>query len=624
MLDAIAHRGPDDEGQEWVDAGRGGWVGLGSRRLAILDLSPAGHQPMAAEGSVLAYNGEIYNFGELRRELEAAGTRFASGTDTEVVLHLLRRHGVAGLARLNGMFGLAFWDADHQELVLARDRFGIKPLYYRWTDGQLAFGSEAKCLFAAGTKAEMNAGALPAYLSFGWVPGPTTMYRDVVELPPGCLLRWRPGSIAVEAFRDSVPRPEPGMDAAGAAARLQDRLRDSVRRQMIADVPVGVLLSGGLDSSAIAAFAAEASSQPVRAYTIAFRPEDARLEQNSDDARCARLVAQRFGLELQEFVVSPDVTDLLAEVARHLDDPVADPAAILTLIISRAAGAEVKVLLSGQGADELFGGYRVHQYDRIARQLAKQPRWARAAMTAGVDALPRIAERLPGRSGGLLLAANRASRNIVDHLPLPARERYIGFRSAYYFRDQALSDLLSPEGREMALAHPPAAFHMGVFAEQPDLGFFDQMLYVDFKTFLCNQNLAYSDRMSMAASIEMRVPFLDDEVADLALRTPEHLKVRRLKGKAVLRQAMTGVLPEEIISRRKAAFAAPIRSWLRAELRPLVADVLSDRWLDDVGAFDKAQVRSLVAEHASGAADHTYRIWTLLTLAMWHQTHVQS
>jgi asparagine synthase (glutamine-hydrolysing) len=622
MLDAIAHRGPDDEGQEWIEAGAGGWVGLGNRRLAILDLSPAGHQPMAAEGSVLAYNGEIFNFGELRRELEASGIRFQSGADTEVVLHLLRRDGVAGLSRLNGMFGLAFWDADRRELLVARDRFGIKPLYYRHVDGELSFASEAKCLFAAGARPEMNLGALGAYLSFGWVPGPATMYRDVVELQPGWLLRWRQGDVTVEPFHATVPRPEPDMDAAGAAATLRDRLRDSVRRQMIADVPVGVLLSGGLDSSAIAAFAAESSSQPVRAYTIAFRPEDAKLEQNSADARSARLVAQHFGLELQEFVVSPDVTALLHDVAHHIDDPVADPAAMLTLIISRAASKEVKVLLSGQGADELFGGYRVHLYDRIARQLARQPQLVQKGLARGVDALPGVAERLPGRSRGLLLATHRATSNIADHLPLAARERYIAFRSAYYFQNGALSDLLAPAAREVVLAQSPSAFHLGVFAEQPDLPFFDQMLYVDFKTFLCNQNLAYSDRMSMAASIEMRVPFLDDEVADLALRIPESLKVRRLRGKQVLRRSMRGVLPDEIIDRRKAAFAAPIRAWLRGELRPLLDDVLSDRWLDDVGTFDRARVRALIDEHASGQVDHSYRIWTLLTLAMWHQAHI--
>jgi len=625
MLDAIAHRGPDDEGQRWVDTGEtgdAGWVGLGNRRLAVLDLTPAGHQPMAVDGNVLAYNGEVYNFKTLRRELEGSGTRFQSGSDTEVVLQTLRRHGAAALERLNGMFALAYWDADRQELLLARDRFGMKPLYCRWAGGRLMFGSEAKCLFAAGAPADLDLSALGSYLSFGWVPGSQTMYRDVVELPPGHLLRWRAGVVEVERFRDAIPAPEPGLHAVAASRQLLDSLRNAVRRQMVADVPVGVLLSGGLDSSAIAALAAAEAQTPVRAYTIAFRPEDAKLEQSADDARCARLVADRFGLELEEFVVSPDVADLLTDVAWHLDDPVADPAAILTLIISRAAASQVKVLLSGQGSDELFGGYRVHMYDRLAKMVARQPGWLRGATNRAVDALPGIADRLPMGRPGLLLATHRASRNILDNVDAPPEERYVGYRSAYYFGAGAMFDLLTPQAAEQALAQPPWGFHLDAFDQVRDLPFFDRMLYVDVKTFLANQNLAYSDRLSMAASIEMRVPFLDDEVADLALRVPENLKMRHLKGKEVLRRSMRGILPDEIIGRRKAAFAAPVRSWLRGELAPLVRDVLSDRWLADTGLFEPAAVRRLVDEHQSARADHTYRIWTLLTFALWHTSHI--
>lgn len=621
MLDAIAHRGPDDEGQCWVDTGSG-WVGLGNRRLAVLDLTSAGHQPMAADDNLLAYNGEVYNFRTLRRELEGSGVAFESGSDTEVVLQVLSRHGALGLKRLNGMFALAYWDADRHELLLARDRFGMKPLYYRQVGGRLMFASEAKCLFAAGAPAELEMAALGAYLSFGWVPGSRTMYRDVVELPPGHVLRWRAGEVTVECFRDTVPAPEPGMQPQTAARELQSSLRDAVRRQMVADVPVGVLLSGGLDSSAIAALAAAEAQGPVRAYTIAFRPEDARLEQSSDDARCARLIADRFGLELEEFVVSPSVADLLEGVAWHLDDPVADPAAILTLVISRAAASQVKVLLSGHGSDELFGGYRVHMFDRLAEMVARQPAWLRSATTAAVDAFPGIANRLPAGSPGLLLGAHRASRNILDNADAPPEERYVGYRSAYYFGSEAMTDLLTPPARAEALADPPWAFHLGVFDQVRDLPFFDRMLYVDYKTFLANQNLAYSDRLSMAASVEMRVPFLDDEVADLAGRIPESLKMRHLKGKEVLRRSMTGILPKEIIWRRKASFAAPIRSWLRRELAPVVRDVLSDRWLSDAGLFERAAVHRLIDEHQSGRVDHTYRIWTLLTFAMWHNAHL--
>ena len=613
MLRVIVHRGPDDEGQSWVDT-VGGAIGLGNRRLAILDLSNAGHQPMAAGESVLAYNGEIYNFVELRSQLAADGATFASGTDTEVVLEVLRRYGAAGLARLNGMFGLAFWDAARGELIVARDRFGIKPLYWTERNGELLFASEAKSLFAGGVPAEVNVQAVSAYLSFGWVPGTTTMFDGVSELAPGCLLRWRPGQpVSIERFSDTLPAPDESMTAASGAAELRDRLRDAVRRQMIADVPVGVLLSGGLDSSAIAALAAEETEHAVRAYTIAFRGKDAASEQSGgDDARFARMVAGQLGLELREFEVAPDVTDLLERVAWHLDEPVADPAAMLTLIISDAAASEVKVLLSGQGADELFGGYRVHTYPRVARLVARQPDWLLDAERSASNTLPWLAGRAPV-APGLVLAAHRATDMVLAHAKLSEEERFIAFRSAFYFSEPDLWQLLTPEARAEAMRVDGLGVHRHFFAEHPELSFFDRMLYVDMKTFLVNQNLAYGDRLSMAASIE---------IADLALAMPERLKIRRLRGKQVLRDAMRGIVPDEVIDRRKAGFGAPIRAWLRGELAPLLADALSDEWLRRTGLFEPAEVRRLIAEHSSNRADHSYRIWTLLSFAIWHRAHI--
>ncbi|MDQ6879822.1 MAG: asparagine synthase C-terminal domain-containing protein, partial [Candidatus Dormibacteraeota bacterium] len=280
--------------------------------------------------------------------------------------------------------------------------------------------------------------------------------------------------------------------------------------------------------------------------------------------------------------------------------------------------------LSGQGSDELFGGYRVHMYGQIAEKLARQPEWFRRAASSSVDALPSIARRLPGRSPGLVLAAHRAGRNILDNLDLPAKQRYVANRAAYYFNIASTVDLLTPQARDEALAESPWAFHLSVLDQADGLSFFDSMLYLDYKTFLANQNLAYSDRLSMAASVEMRLPFLDDEVADLALRIPENVKMPRFKGKEVLRRSMAGILPDEIIRRRKAAFAAPIRSWLRSELAPLTQDALSDRWLTATGLFQPPAVRRLVQEHQSGQADNTYRIWTLLTFALWYRTHISS
>ncbi len=622
MLDLIAHRGPDDQGQTWVEASTG-WVGLGNRRLSVLDLTRAGHQPMERDGRVLAFNGEVYNFRELRRQLEQCGERFVSGTDTEVVLAVLNHYGTDGLRRLNGMFALAWWDPTSDSVVVARDRFGIKPLYYSAREEGLVFASEAKSVVAVGPPPQLETAALPSYLAFGWVPGDRTLFRGVRELPPGHVLRWSRGSCCVEPFRDTAPRPEPGLSMGSAAAELQRRLSDAVDRQLVADVPVGVLLSGGLDSTAVAALAARTSSKPVTAYTIAFREEDAATEQNAQDAYFAQRASDQLGLDLREIRVSPRVSDLLDRVSWHIDDPVADPAAILTLMISEAAASEVTVLLSGHGSDELFAGYRVYIYHRVAELLRRQPGLARDAESRIADLLPQVAQRLPQRAQpGLFLAAHRASRMVLDHLDDGPEDRYLAFRSGYYFPDGGLGDLLTPEVREAVADEDPASVHRQAFVAQDDLDFLDRMLYVDFKTFLASDNLPYSDRMSMAASVEMRVPFLDDAVADFALSLPENLKLRGLRGKAVLRASMRGVVPDEVLRRRKAGFGLPIRAWLGNDLLPLVNDLLSSAWLHDTGLFCPGAVRRLVDEHRTGAADHTYRIWTLLTFALWWQTHI--
>jgi asparagine synthase (glutamine-hydrolysing) len=394
---------------------------------------------------------------------------------------------------------------------------------------------------------------------------------------------------------------------------------------MVSDVPLGVLLSGGLDSTAIAALAADTSTRPVTAYTITMREEDAVSEQSADDGHFARLASERLGLDLHEIKISPDIANLLETVSWHLDDPVADPAAILTLMISEAAAPEVTVLLSGHGSDELFGGYRVHLYHRVAELLGHQPGWARATESRLADMLPGLARRLPDRAApGLLLAAHRASRMVLDHCHEQAEDRYLAFRSAYYFPDGGLTDLLTTDIRATVADEDPSAVHRQAFAEYDDIGFFDRMLQVDLSTYLASNNLAYSDRLSMAASIELRVPFLDDAVADLALSLPESMKLRGLRGKAVLRESLRGVVPNEVLRRRKAGFGAPIRAWLRTDLVPLLNEQLSTAWLKETGLFRPSAVRRLIDEHLSGSADHTYRIWTLLTFALWWRTHVAS
>jgi asparagine synthase (glutamine-hydrolysing) len=616
MLDAMAHRGPDDAASQWMPAADGWHVGLGYRRLAILDLSPAGNQPMQVGHDVMVYNAETYNFIELRAELEAAGVPLRSTGDTEVVLQLLHRskEPAAALARLNAMFGLAIWFGERDELVVARDRFGIKPVYV-WTgpDGSLAFASELKALLAGGIPAELDPEPLASYLGFGYLPGGRTLIKDVRQLAPGHLLRWSAGRVSIEPFRDHAPRPPVSMGEAEAAAELRERLTDAVHRQLIADVPVGVLLSGGIDSSTILALAAAETSGPVHAYTIGFRDEDARTEQNPDDAHFARRVAEHFGADLHEFVVDPEIVDLLPRVAYHLDQPLGDPAAILTLIISEAARDECTVLLSGQGADELFGGYRGHLYDRLGAGLARAPRPVRGMLGAGFDVLPRLASRGAPKAG-LLMAAHRAGHSLLDHLDLPRDRRYVAIRSSGTFQPGEVDRLLAPgvgDASEAAVWGP----HLRGF-DVPG-AFLNRVLNVDLETFLEGQNLLYSDRLSMAASMEMRVPFLDDVDADFALALPPELKLKGFHGKHVLRRAVDGLIPREVIKRRKAGFGVPIRRWMRTDLGEMLGDLLGQDAVSARGLLQPDEVARLLSEHRSGARDHTYRLWTLLGLELW-------
>jgi asparagine synthase (glutamine-hydrolysing) len=620
MLDIQAHRGPDDEGQHWIDAGRGFHLGLGSRRLAILDLSAAGHQPMLEHGRVLVYNGEVYNWQALREELRREGP-FASGTDTEVVLRTLTLHGAAGLGRLNGMFGLAFWDPDTEELLLARDRFGIKPLYY-WEGpgGQLAFSSELKGLLPAGIPREIDPVVLARYLDFGYVPGDESILVGVKRLPPDTVLRWRRGVARLEPIPRRAIAVDDGIPEADAALAVRDAIRDAVRRQLVADVPVGVFLSGGIDSTTLLAAAAAETSAPIRAYTIGFREQDARLEQNPEDAFFARRMADHFGAELHELVVRPDLLELLPRAAWHLDEPLGDPAAILTLLISERAASECTVLLSGQGADELFAGYRVHLYDRVARAIDRLPAAGRRALVSAVGALPTLAER-PWARPGLTLAVHRALTTVLEAGHLNRHARYVAFRSANQFGRDAVWELLDPGVREAAFAQDPRAVHFATRAEH-DGEFLDWVLAVDVRTFLEGQNLMYSDRLSMAASIELRVPYLDDAVADLAMALPANLKLRGFRGKHVLRRAVDGFIPHEVVRRRKAGFGAPVRSWLRNDLRDVVGDTLSAERFAARGWLNPAEARRIVQEHQLGVTDHTYRIWTLLGLEMWARAYL--
>ena len=619
MTDELAHRGPDDRGTLLrLDAN----VALGNRRLSILDLSSAGHMPMEAEGGrvALTYNGEIYNFPELRAELETLGQRFRSRTDTEVILRGWLQWGRALLPRLNGMFAFALLDmrGPSPELVLARDRYGIKPLYYATLGERLLFGSELRAILAhPGIGREARPEAVHRYLAFLSAPGPDTTFAAIRKLAPGHALTWRQGRIDTAPFHALAFEPDESLRS-DAAASLRGALEAAVHRHLIADVPVGVFLSGGLDSSFVAALAARASGEAVRAYTIGFRPEDSRLEQAGDeDARHARIVAQAIGAEHHEIVLDPSIAELLPFAVRHLEEPLADPAAISTYLICRAAKTDVKVLLSGHGADELFAGYRVHRNDRVARLLQRVPEpLLRGSAGALVSALPSLRNRIPGVHPGLVMAAHRYLARLLEGTSLPPEERYVYFRRN--MSEDALRALYTPDFASQ-LREDAGARHLELFAEAPARDFLNRVLYVDQRTYLPDHNLLYSDKMSSAASLELRVPFLDNEVTALAARMPVDLKLAGFTGKRVLRDAAAGIVPDAVIRRRKAGFGVPVRAWLQGELRPMIDDLLSEGSVRARGYFRPAEVRRMVDEHRSGRSDQTYPLWALLCLELWHR-----
>jgi asparagine synthase (glutamine-hydrolysing) len=620
MTALIHHRGPDDGG---VYVSPDGLAGLGNRRLSIIDLSQAGHMPMSNDDQTLwiTYNGEVYNFRELRARLEQRGRRFRSGTDTEVILRLYEEHGVDAFKQLNGMFALAIWDTRRHELLLARDRFGVKPLYYAALNEYLLFGSEIKSLLLdRRVPREPDPEAIHYFLSHLWVPGPGTMFNGVRKLPPGHYLRWRAGQIEVRPYWAIEWSEETPGGTAELARELRAILYRAVERHLIADVPLGLYLSGGLDSSALLALMSAITKAPVEAYTIAFRSQDAQLEQSGgDDVRYAELVARHFGAHFHRIQVEPDIVTLLPKVIWHLDEPVADPAAIATLLIAEAARPKVKVLLSGQGADEVFAGYRVHMADRFARPLGWLPGVVRRRMVSpALDMLPAAAPHIPGVHPGLVLAFHRYFGKVLAGAELSPEERYI-FNRSYYTQPELLS-LYRPELRAQFAAFDAGRRHRSYFAEAPRASFVNRMLHVDLKTFLPELNLTYGDKLSMAASVETRVPFLDYELIEFMARVPARLKLRGLTGKYLLRRAVAGMVPPAIVKRRKAGFGAPIRRWLGADLVEMVDDLLSPDMVRARGYFDPIAVRDLIERDRRGEQDNTYRIWALLTLEIWHQT----
>jgi asparagine synthase (glutamine-hydrolysing) len=623
MTHVQAHRGPDDSGLWDRRFADGSYLGLGSRRLAILDLSSDGHMPMCnRDGTVwITHNGEVYNFAELRHELENKGYRFASHTDTEVILHLYEQDGPDCVKRLNGMFAFAICDlrSSTPTLFVARDHFGVKPFYYFYDGERFAFASEIKALLQVPEiRAELDPESLHQYLTFLWVPDPKTMFRRILKLPAGHYATLCKGELKLTQYWDLTfpaanhrcARPE-----ADLVDEVRERFRQSVEAQMVSDVPIGAFLSAGLDSSSIVAMMRRATNQPVRTYTVTF-PKKYRVgETTLDDPEVATRLARHLGCENQRIMVEPDVVGLLPRLVWHMDEPTADPAIITAYLVCREARKQATVLLSGVGGDELFAGYRKHVAHYWAQAYGRVPSLLRRSGEAVLGALPSL-------RGTRLKGPLRLTRKMTRSAALNPVDRFI--TNCTYLDDALKSELYSSEFVDAALGSDPACRHRAAFERVHHADFLHQMLYLDTKIFMTSLNLTYNDKMSMASSVEVRVPFLDRELAEfVAWNVPPDLKLRGFANpttKYILRQTMRDILPREVLQQPKAAFAAPVDYWLAHDLKEMVDDLLSPGQLRKRGLFRPEAVQHFIDAHRRGLRDWSMQLWQLLTLELWMRT----
>jgi asparagine synthase (glutamine-hydrolysing) len=618
MVETIRHRGPDDSGT-WVDGG----VGLGNTRLAIIDLSPAGHQPLSNEtGEVwIAFNGEIYNFQSLRPEVESRGHTFRSRTDTETIVHLFEDRGIECLQSLRGMFALALWDGRKREMWLARDRLGKKPLYY-FADGQrLIFGSEIKCILAyPDVPRTLNRRVLPLYLAYGYIPAPETIYAGIRMLRPGYWLRVSTGQIEERAYWE-VPIPTPvaprqERGEAEWAEALLDQLREAVRLRLISDVPLGAFLSGGLDSSAVVALMAEAASGPVKTFAMGFAGEP-----SYDETAHARIVAGHLATDHHEFIVEPQTVDLVAQLAWHLDQPFGDSSIIPTYLVSKLAREHVTVALTGDGGDELFAGYERFHAAQLARRYRVVPAFAHRGLMA-------VARRLPQGTGYHDLG--RRVLRFVSRARLPLPEQYLGWVGV--MAPELVDELMGIVGAGLAPAPVwagarPAptsvvSHYESYFRVNNGRDPLPALLDVNLRTYLPDDLLIKADRMSMAASLEARSPFLDHVLVEFASAMPVDLKLRNGVGKYILKRALAGKLPEEILNRKKHGFGMPIGKWFRTTLREYLTDTLLSPRAAQRGLLDPPTVRRMVNDHLSGGRDYGFALWTLMMLEVWAQQNL--
>jgi asparagine synthase (glutamine-hydrolysing) len=626
MLETVAHRGRDDNGV-WVsnaidEAGRK--VCLGHRRLAIIDTSSAGHEPMLSHDGryVITFNGEIYNFRELREQLRSLGHVFKTQTDTEVLLAAFSEWKDDSLTRLNGMFAFAIWDNRERELTLARDHVGIKPLYYSEAlgtndvPGSFIFASEVKAILATGlVPATIDPEALHQFLTFLWAPDPNTLFAGVKTVPPGHVLKFKDNRLDIKQWWDvSFEQVEQGKDEEWWQQRVLETLDRVVRMEMVSDVPLGAFLSGGLDSSGIVAMMQRHSNgRSVTTYTAGIETSDLRYDIIPDDVRWARRVNEQLQTDYREIMLKPSVEDLLPKLVYHMEEPPIDMA-IPSYLISQAARHSLTVMLSGMGGDEVFAGYPRQMAMKIASAFDPVPGLLRRPL------MKTVAEVLPGGLPGKLTAPLRNAKKFARSAALDFEDRYLGYGT--YFTDKTKARLYTDDWRDRTATFDAYSVHRNYFRRVRGAAPLNQLLYVDLKTFLPCLNLMTTDKTSMAVNLEVRVPFLNREMIEMAARMPPRLKLRGLKRKYILKRALENLLPRDVVWRKKAGFGAPIRSWLRGPLRPLVNDLLSEEAVNRRGIFRPREVRRVVEANLSGREDNNLQVFQLLGLELWHREFI--
>ncbi|MDT8420830.1 MAG: asparagine synthase (glutamine-hydrolyzing) [Desulfuromonadales bacterium] len=618
MCCAMVHRGPDDFGV-WHDLDSS--VGLGHRRLSIIDLSSAGHQPMAnrAENIRLSYNGEIYNFKELRNDLISKGYEFRSQSDTEVVLYLYEEYGLKFLTKLNGIFALGIWDERTRKLILARDHAGVKPLYYWQSGNKLFFASEIKALLKVPEiPREVNIEAIPSYLTFLWVPGEETMLRGIRKVEPGQYLLWQEGKIEKETWFSLNYEPDCKVSDKEWIERVHTTFMAATKRQMMSDVKLGAFLSGGLDSSSIVASMRNTyPDRQISCYTMAFDAADLKCEGFADDLPYAKKVAEHLDVDMNSIVVSPESLNLLPKIIYQMEEPDADPTAILTYLVSKMAREDgTTVLLSGTGGDEVFFGYRSHQAFLNYERLKWMPK---SVLTSILSMLEKIGSTVNGAQGPL----SRRARKFKCGLLAEGLDRHMEIVD--WSSSKIRKSLLSKDLRSRIISTSSVPDCMNKYFESfSGSGEINRHSHLLVQTFLAAHNFLYTDKCSMATSVETRVPFMDVELMQLCAIIPERVKLRGKTTKYPLKKAMERYLPSDVLYRSKTGFTPPLRQWIMNSCDTFISDLLSEDRIKNRGFFSSGYLKKIINENKANAADHSYLIYALMSLELWIQSFIDN